>query len=116
MLIVPDMAHTWDRDRPETTVEHVLADYRDGGVGTLKQAYWEHLSFVHPIHSGERLLPEEIEARIVKDVEARPDIHFHAWTGVGFRRMLNALSSKLGFKLLCEVFNVNENIFVLERQ
>ena len=116
MLIVPDMAHTWDRDRPETTVEHVLADYRDGGVGTLKQAYWEHLSFVHPIHSGERLPPEEIEARIVKDVEARPDIHFHAWTGVGFRQMLNALSSKLGFKLLCEVFNVNENIFVLERQ
>jgi O-antigen biosynthesis protein len=116
LLIVPDMAHTWDKDRPETTIEHVLADYHDGGIGTLKQAYREHLSFVHPIYGGERLTPQDIETQILGDIEARPDIHFHAWTGAGFRRILAAISSTLGFVVLCQMFVVNENIFVLEKQ
>jgi hypothetical protein len=110
------MVHTWDKDRPETSLEHVLADYRDGGIGTLGQAYWEHLSFVHPIHTGERLEPEEIEAQVREDIKARPDAHFHAWTGAGFRRILDAISSSLGFMVICQLFVVNENIFVLEKR
>ena len=116
LLIVPDMAHTWDKDRPETTLEHVLADYHDGGIGTLKQAYWEHLSFVHPILTGERLEPQDIENKILSSIEAKHEIHFHAWTGAGFRRILDAISSNLGFMVLCQMFSVNENIFVLEKR
>jgi SAM-dependent methyltransferase len=116
LLIVPDMAHTFDRDRPETTVEHVLADYQDGGNGTLGQAYREWLFFAHPMISGEHLDPQDIENRVPQCIEAKVEIHFHAWTSHGFRQMLDALADSLGFRILCQIFCINENIFVLERQ
>src|SRR5436189_131003 len=42
VLVVPDMRYTFDRNRPETTVEHVLTDFADGGVSTCRNAYEEH--------------------------------------------------------------------------
>ena len=39
LLVVPDMRRTFDRDRPETSVAHVLADFSDGGIGTCRDGY-----------------------------------------------------------------------------
>src|SRR5207244_10348195 len=61
LLVVPDMRRTFDRDRPETTVAHALADFRDGGVATCRQAYEEHLRYVHPILTGQRYSEWEIQ-------------------------------------------------------
>src|ERR1700704_3693145 len=52
ILVVPDMRFTFDRHRPETTVEHALLDYEDGGESTCRQAYEEHLRYVHPELTG----------------------------------------------------------------
>lgn len=49
ILIVPDMHFIFDRNRPETTLDHIRADFADGGAGTTRSAYEEHLRFVHPI-------------------------------------------------------------------
>jgi SAM-dependent methyltransferase len=48
ILVVPDLLCTFDRNRPETTVEHALRDYQDGGESTTRLGYEEHLRYVIP--------------------------------------------------------------------
>ena len=46
ILVVPDMRETFDCNRPETSLEHALRDYQDGGVNSMRQGYEEHLRYV----------------------------------------------------------------------
>ena len=86
LLVVPEMRRTFDRDRPETSVAHVLADFRDGGIGTCRDGYEEHLRYVHPILTGQRYSEEEIQRQATEAARLWPKYgaHFHAWTRAGF--------------------------------
>jgi SAM-dependent methyltransferase len=117
ILVVPDMRFTFDRERPETTVEHALLDYGDGGESTCRQAYEEHLRYVHPVltnqHHGEAEIKWQAEdgARRWREL----DVHFHAWTRAGFERLLAAAARYAPFVVEETVSVVNENIFVLRK-
>ena len=118
ILVVPDMRYTFDRDRPETTIDHVLADYADGGASTCRASYEEHLRYVHPILTGEKCPEAEIQRQASIGGERWPefDIHFHAWTRAGFETLLGAAKKFAPFTIETTVFVVNENIFVLRKQ
>jgi len=117
ILVVPDMRFTFDRERPETTVEHALLDYGDGGESTCRQAYEEHLRYVHPVLTGQHYGEAEIKwqaedgARRWKEL----DVHFHAWTREGFENLLGAAARYAPFVVEEAVSVVNENIFVLRK-
>jgi hypothetical protein len=57
----------------------------------------------------------EFETRIRDGIAQNLDVHVHAWTASGFRRMLEAVCGSIGFRTIFEMFVVNENIFVLEK-
>jgi len=115
LLAVPDMRMTHDRNRSPTTVEHLLSDELDGGIGTRRQAYEEHCRYVHTIYH-----PPIPEAQFERDVERidknNMDIHWHAWTGEGFRMLLDAIAHRHGFQIIANVSVQNENIFVLRKR
>jgi SAM-dependent methyltransferase len=117
ILVVPDMRFTFDRERPETTVEHALLDYRDGGESTCRQGYEEHLRYVHPLltihHHAEAEIKWQAEdgARRWREL----DVHFHAWTRSGFEALLAAAANHTPFVIEEAVSVVNENIFVLRK-
>ena len=117
ILAVPDMRFTFDRHRPEMTVEHALLDYADGGENTCRQGYEEHLRYVHPELTGEHYAETEIQSQA--DGSARRwkelDVHFHAWTRSGFEALLAAASNHAPFVVEEAVSVVNENIFVLRK-
>jgi len=94
LLVVPDMRRTFDRDRPETSVAHVLADFSDGGIGTCRDGYEEHLRYVHPILTGQRYSEAEIQRQATEAARLWPKYgaHFHAWTQAGFEALLHAAS------------------------
>jgi SAM-dependent methyltransferase len=117
ILVVPDMRRTFDCDRPETTLDHVLQDYRDGGVSSMRQGYEEHLRYVHPQMTGEHHPEAEIQWQATESVRRWPefDIHFHAWTRDGFERLLKAVAELSSFNIEAVEFVVNENIFVLRQ-
>jgi hypothetical protein len=117
LLVVPDMRRIFDRDRPETTVAHVLADFRDGGVGTCQQGYEEHLRYVHPILTGQSYSEAEIQRQATETAKLWPKYgaHFHAWTRVGFEALLHAASDLIPFRLIETAFVANENLFVLQK-
>jgi SAM-dependent methyltransferase len=117
LLVVPDMRRTFDRDRPETSVPHVLADFRDGGVGTCQQGYEEHLRYVHPILTGQSYSEAEIQRQATEAARLWPKYgaHFHAWTRAGFEALLDAASDLVPFRLIETASVVNENLFVLRK-
>jgi len=117
LLVVPDMRRTFDRDRPETSVPHVLADFRDGGVGTCQQGYEEHLRYVHPILTGQSYSEAEIQRQATEAARLWPKYgaHFHAWTRAGFEALLHAASDLVPFRLIETASVVNENLFVLRK-
>lgn len=115
VLVVPEMHETFDRDRPETTVEHVLRDSEDGGENSCYQAYEEHLRFVHPCLTGQTYDEAEI-ARQARESARRWrefDIHFHAWSRRGFELLLAAATAYSQFSVADAVSVADENIFVL---
>jgi SAM-dependent methyltransferase len=118
ILVVPDMRFTFDRERPETTVEHALRDYRDGGESTCRQAYEEHLRYVHPVLTSQHYTEAEIESQADGGAMRwrELDVHFHAWTRRGFESLLAAAANYAPFVIEEAVSVVNENIFVLRKR
>lgn len=43
LLAVPDMRHTFDRERSPTPLSHLPGDLEDGGEGTRLEAYEEFI-------------------------------------------------------------------------
>ncbi len=117
ILIVPDMRRTFDRHRPETTVAHALADFRDGGISTCRDAYEEHLRYVHPVLTGQHYSEAEIQRQATEAAERWPQFgaHFHAWTRVGFEALLRTASDIAPFRVIHASSVANENQFVLFR-
>jgi SAM-dependent methyltransferase len=117
ILVVPEMRLTFDQQRPETSLEHVLADYNDGGEGTCREAYEEHLRFVHPFLTGENYSEAEIAAQATESARRwrEFDIHFHAWSRSGFEALLTAAGNIASFKIESADSVENENIFVLRK-
>jgi SAM-dependent methyltransferase len=115
ILAVPDKRLTFDVDRPETDLAHVLADRLDGGAGTRLQAYREHYTYVHPRFQA-ALTPTELEELLAGLGEPWPDIHVHCWTRDGFERLLKAAQRFAPFRIEAAVSNLHENIFVLRRR
>lgn len=117
ILVVPDMRYTFDRNRPETTVEHMLTDFSDGGASTCRSSYEEHLRYVHPYLTGETYSESDIEYYADENVKRWRDFdcHFHAWSRAGFEKLLRAAMEFSPFKIEATAFVVNENIFVLRK-
>ena len=117
ILVVPDMRYTFDRNRPETTVEHVLTDFADGGASTCRKSYEEHLRYVHPYLTGETYSEPDIQRYADENVKhwREFDCHFHAWTQAGFDKLLAAGKEFAAFEIEATTFAVNENIFVLRK-
>ena len=114
-VAVPDKRHTWDKDRPVTTLAHLEADFLDGGASTLLDAYIEHLTYVHPLLDGVTLSAEQISDQARAAMEQLQDIHFHTWTTETLAMMLQRLGKIQLVKLYGPTHNVNENIAVIRK-
>lgn len=110
LLAVPDKRYIFDRDRPDTPLSHVVADYADGGEGTKLEAYIEvtHYTHGHPMEKALALAEASRNAKL--------DIHVHAWTQDGFRELLEYCTGKFNFFVEAYVLNNNENIFMLRKR
>ncbi len=115
LIALPDMRHTFDRARPPTTLDHLLADARDGGAGTRLQAYMDHVLYVHPLLTNDPPFPPAEAQRHAQQISrANMDIHYHAWTVDTFLEQLNRLANDTYTVDAC-VPVANEGIFVLRK-
>jgi SAM-dependent methyltransferase len=105
-MAVPDKRFTFDRDRPVTSLAHVLRDCAEGPAWSRRGHYEEYVAHVH------RPATAEETRGIVEDMLARSySIHFHVWTQKELLELLLSLKDRLGFDI--EVAHKNGDEFVL---
>jgi SAM-dependent methyltransferase len=114
IFAVPEMTRTFDRDRPPTTLDHLLIDATDGGKSSRFSAFLDHVRYVHPLLTGENISAKDEHKAAKAILDANMDIHYHAWTGESFREHLQATSNEI-FTIEAHVPVQNENIFVLRK-
>lgn len=113
-LAVPDKRFTFDRVRPSTTIEHLVADHADGGRSSRESHYIEFAKLA----TRSKPLAEKLAANAAKELSERAySIHFHVWTGQEFLKLLHHLRETLDLpmKILHEEANGKEHIFVICR-
>ncbi|MGH7392686.1 MAG: class I SAM-dependent methyltransferase [Candidatus Rokuibacteriota bacterium] len=107
-LSVPIAEKCFDRGRPETSVEHLLEDYRlkrSGDQEKFREAcrphYREWLTISEPaILRGDgrpvpERSPEELERRVDELTEILHEIHFHTFSLRSFRDLLEAVGARV---------------------
>lgn len=112
-LALPDKRLTFDRDRPRTTLAHLLADQGDRGAGSRIGHFEEYSRLVH------KKTGAELDADVANLLAADYSIHFHVWIPEDIAELLGYLrtSAAQPWVIVEQVDNTgsDEFIFVLRR-
>ncbi len=106
-MAVPDKRYTFDRDRPITSLEHLIQDYTEGPESSKYSHFDEWTRVVNKV-------PEDkVAAYIQRLMEMDYSIHFHVWTQVEFVELLLYCKNQLSFKFDIELLQKNGIEFIL---
>jgi predicted SAM-dependent methyltransferase len=112
-LALPDKEKTFDRNRKETTIKHLLKDYRSGGKRSRKKHYRQWAEHVNGMKG------REIKQRAKALEREKYSIHFHVWTFESALHFIGFLSAvqRIPFRVLIALRNPpNEMIFILKKR
>ncbi|MGH7263374.1 MAG: class I SAM-dependent methyltransferase [Candidatus Rokuibacteriota bacterium] len=112
-LAVPDMRRTFDRDRPRTTLAHLVADHRDGGRGSRAAHYLEYARLVD--RRDGQAAEDQAQAYMARGYS----IHFHVWRPDDLDELLDHLRDAHGLRWRVvkrvETPESDEFIFILRK-
>jgi SAM-dependent methyltransferase len=109
-LAIPDKRCIFDRDRPLTSLEHVIRDYEDGPDWSMRDHFEEYARFVDKV-------PESELARHSQHlIDGNYSIHFHVWTGSEFLELISYCKLKLHFPFEVVLFKQNDFEFIVVLQ
>lgn len=100
-LAVPDMRHTFDRQRPVTSLQHLIRDHHIGPDVSRLEHYREW------VHLVERSPEERVPDRASVLLASRYSIHFHVWDFAAFRELLDYATTDFG--AAARIFHVRRN-------
>lgn len=109
---IPDKRQCFDKDRPLTDFQHLLADDKDGGVHSRWEHFMEWAIYVNAI-TDSRAAAENARANMLN----RYSIHFHVWTPDTYRQFLDSACDyfRRSFSVEHYAMNGTEIISVLRR-
>lgn len=96
-LAVPEKTSTFDRDRPVTSIEHLLTDHQQGPAASREGHFREWALLVD-----KRV--DDLEAHVEALMQKNYSIHFHVWNQERWLEFVALLQQMLGFRLemLCQ--------------
>ena len=110
-LAIPDKRFTFDKERPVTTIEHLLEHADNGGDVDRRAHFEEWVTLVDGVR-GEAAVAERVETLMERDYS----IHYHVWTQAELLELLVLLGDRgHDFDVELAVRNEHENIFVLRK-
>lgn len=114
-MAIPDKRYTFDRRRPSTTFEHLVADFGDNGAASRAQ---HHFEFAKLACFDEPASDEKAREVAAKNLADNYSIHFHVWTLAEFKDFLGQARECYFPQLTVieSVQNGDEGIFVLQSQ
>lgn len=110
-MAVPDKRCIFDRNRPVTSLEHLIRDYKEGPQWSMYSHFEEYGRLVNKI-------PEDEVAAHAQDlINVNYSIHFHVWTDTAFWQLILYCKENLCFPFGLELFQRNdfEFIFILKK-
>ena len=111
-LSIPDKRYSFDIDRPVTSIEHLLRDYKEGPDWSKRQHLEEWTRRINKIKDD-----AEIEQQITHLINIDYSIHYHVWTQTEMLELIFTLKKKLHFNFEVELFlrNKDEVIIILKK-
>jgi SAM-dependent methyltransferase len=108
---VPNKHYTFDRDRPLTTLDHLVKDYQEGPEWSKHYHYQEYVRLVDKMPEG------QVADRMKLLLNMDYSIHFHVWQPDTFLELLSYCQEKLNFGFTVKEFQENhiEFICILEK-
>jgi SAM-dependent methyltransferase len=110
-LALPDKRFTFDRDRPITSLDHVIEDHERGPSGSLLEHYEEWCRWV------DRLDGSEHAQKVSLMLKERANIHFHVWDYPAMCELFCyvARSPEFPLELEASILNGIEVIWILRK-
>jgi SAM-dependent methyltransferase len=105
---VPDMRFTFDKNRTETTLDHIIRDFSNGPEKTRQEHYREWVTLVQGISE-----PDSIRKNMEKLMRQEYSIHFHTWTINGMMEMFEYARKQLNLPFIYETVLANDNEVII---
>lgn len=96
-LAVPEKTSTFDRDRPVTSIEHLVTDHQQGPAASRESHFREWALLVD-----KRV--DDLETHVEALMRKNYSIHFHVWNQERWLEFVALLQQMFGFRLemLCQ--------------
>lgn len=89
LLVIPDKERTLDRERPLTTLQHLIEDHSNPDPERDRLHYEEFFRLAFPTPA------DEIESHVRNAMESKTDCHFHVWNYDSFGELVNYVNREL---------------------
>ncbi len=111
-LSIPDKRYSFDADRPQTSIDHILRDYQEGPEWSKEQHFDEWTRYIANIKDG-----GEADRYMVHLMNMDYSIHYHAWTQTEIIELVATLKKKFSFGFEVELIfkNIGEVIMILKK-
>jgi len=110
-LAVPDKRSTFDRERPLTSLQHLLRDHEIGPANSRLQHLEEWTRFVGG------MTDSDVVRQHVQDLQTSGySIHFHVWTATSWLDFVLAIQAKLGLEIQAFFSAGGEAVTILRKQ
>jgi SAM-dependent methyltransferase len=108
---VPDKRYTFDIERPLTSLDHLIRDYKEGPEWSKIGHYDEY------VRLADKVPEEQVAGRMQHLLDIDYSIHFHVWTAETFPEFLAYCQEKLSHRFEIEHLqeNVEELIVILRK-
>ena len=110
-LAVPNMEKTFDRDREETSLSHLLEDHCSGVEKSRRRHYEEWVSLIEP-HLGCHYDECAGEKHVKELMDQNYSVHYHCWTVDGFKSFLSYLINDYPLRFDIVFFIEREDEFI----
>jgi predicted SAM-dependent methyltransferase len=111
-LSIPDKRYSFDADRPQTSIDHILRDYQEGPEWSKEQHFDEWTRYIANIKDA-----GEADRYMVHLMNIDYSIHYHAWTQTEIIELVATLKKKFSFGFEVELIfkNIGEVIIILKK-
>ena len=110
-IAVPDKRYTCDIERPLTSLDHLIRDYKEGPEWSKIGHYDEYVRLV------DKVPEEQVAGRMEHLLDIDYSIHFHVWTAETFPELLAYCQEKLSHRFKIEHLQENfEELIVILRK
>lgn len=111
LLLVPERRAYFDKERPLTTLDHLIQDHELGPASSRRSHYVEYAEFVDGGYGEDPFIHAK------KIFEKKYSIHYHVWTGESFLEHVAAFKRRyaLPIELIAGLRPANELIAVYRR-